>query len=325
MEPAANSEKEKISTISELLERLGTYRTGDFIFRGQADAKWKLKSGAVRRVQGKSKWNKDDYPSSDDVLDYVQELISNARSLGLEFHGSLSEACRELKILAELQHHGAATNLIDFSRNILIALWMVCSGEPGADGRIFVVDLFDENIEELEVGDADCKSVDELFRENKIRVWTPERFVSRIQSQASVFVIAPDEGRIPCREIIIAKGAKQRLLKELAEKFALTEAQVYPDLPGFARSNRVDAPRYARDIGYYLQLSQKYVRQQNFPMALRALGKATNIDPENSAGWFRKGYCSGELKKNKDALTYYDRAIELDPKYAAAYNNRGSA
>ena len=57
----------------------------------------------------------------------------------LEYNENLLKKCRlknydkreqkqldDLELLADLQHHGAATCLIDFTRNALIALWFAC-------------------------------------------------------------------------------------------------------------------------------------------------------------------------------------------------------
>lgn len=43
----------------------------------------------------------------------------------------------DFELLAKLQHHGAATRLIDVSRNMLVALWFTCSSEPEKTGLLF--------------------------------------------------------------------------------------------------------------------------------------------------------------------------------------------
>ena len=47
----------------------------------------------------------------------------------------------DLEILAELQHFGAATCLIDFSRSALVALWFACqhSSKGEANGKVYAV------------------------------------------------------------------------------------------------------------------------------------------------------------------------------------------
>jgi hypothetical protein len=50
--------------------------------------------------------------------DYHETLINDAKSY--HYH---KEKLSDLELLLELQHYGAATGLVDFSRDFLIALW----------------------------------------------------------------------------------------------------------------------------------------------------------------------------------------------------------
>jgi hypothetical protein len=43
----------------------------------------------------------------------------------------------KLKLLLELQHYGAATGLVDFSRDFLIALWFAAHDNKGKNGKVF--------------------------------------------------------------------------------------------------------------------------------------------------------------------------------------------
>jgi hypothetical protein len=49
-------------------------------------------------------------------------LINDAKSY--HYH---KEELSNLELLLELQHYGAATGLIDFSRDFLVALWFACN------------------------------------------------------------------------------------------------------------------------------------------------------------------------------------------------------
>ena len=42
-------------------------------------------------------------------------------------------------LLAQLQHYGSVTNLIDFTRDYLIALFFACDSEPETDGRVILL------------------------------------------------------------------------------------------------------------------------------------------------------------------------------------------
>ena len=53
---------------------------------------------------------------------------------------------------------------------------------------------------------------------------------------------------------------------------------------------------------------------------LLLLGSCNNPAEEE---YYKKGDASGKAKDYKDAITQYDKAIELNPKLAKAYNGRG--
>jgi hypothetical protein len=45
------------------------------------------------------------------------------------------EKLSNLELLLELQHYGAATGLVDFSRDFLIALWFAAHDNKGKNGK----------------------------------------------------------------------------------------------------------------------------------------------------------------------------------------------
>ena len=87
------------------------------IYRGQADASWSLESAASRRIKGSKKAGKK--PTSNKVTplefeEYHNDLILDANSRGHGYHGA--RRLRDLEALARLQHNGAATAFIDFTK-----------------------------------------------------------------------------------------------------------------------------------------------------------------------------------------------------------------
>jgi hypothetical protein len=48
---------------------------------------------------------------------------------------SHKEKLSDLELLLELQHYGAATGLVDFSRDFLIALWFAAHDNKGKNGK----------------------------------------------------------------------------------------------------------------------------------------------------------------------------------------------
>lgn len=96
---------------------------GQLIFRGQANSEWELASSAARRLNDFKLEGNENATSQSDFISYHVNMIANARSYG---YGELTANSKlsDLEILAEIQHYGGSTCLVDFSTNFLIALWM---------------------------------------------------------------------------------------------------------------------------------------------------------------------------------------------------------
>ena len=107
-----------VKTLSEFLTWAEQFNDGQYLFRGVRKKCYKIEAGACRRLPKVDRYN----PAK--LLKINQELIDKARLLG---HDQLNgEHLSDLPLLAELQHFRAATCLIDFTRNALIALWFAC-------------------------------------------------------------------------------------------------------------------------------------------------------------------------------------------------------
>ncbi len=59
--------------------------------------------------------------------------------------------------------------------------------------------------------------------------------------------------------------------------------------------------------------------------AIKDYDKAIEIDPENAMAYNNRGNVKQYLRDLQGAIQDYDKAIEIDPNYATAYNNRGIA
>ena len=138
------SEKESKSVIAGYLQKLDELigseaSEGNYAYRGQENAKWGVESGALRRL------GNPNLPKEDFIIYHENELLEPARMDG---HGvEDGRELEDLELLAKLQHHGAATCLIDFTRNFFVAMWFACQPhkEGAKDGKIFILDTSDEN------------------------------------------------------------------------------------------------------------------------------------------------------------------------------------
>ena len=227
----------------------------------------KIEAGACRRLPEVDRYN----PAK--LLKINQELIDKARLLG---HDQLSgEQLSDLALLAELQHFRAATCLIDFTRNALVALWFACeqiatvkSKEKKkktdskdkveeTDGKVYAVRIDDPARFRTITSDLLEKDIDYFFVEDEngrypLYQWQPKLQNNRIIAQQSVFIFggAKIEAADEC---IISRGAKQDLLKALDKLVGFTDATIYPDSDGFARLHVQNNPDFEPDPPGYLQ------------------------------------------------------------------------
>lgn len=81
------------------------------IWRGQASCWWRLESRMGRLGM-----------SADEMVTQECAMLSETREIGIENAQHLGD----WEILARLRHHGAATRLIDFTTDPLVALWFLC-------------------------------------------------------------------------------------------------------------------------------------------------------------------------------------------------------
>ena len=132
---------EKIAQIRSASRRLA--------YRGQSNSAWGIRSGAARRLlhhvtESHSKDYEGTVPFGKLYVMYHQHaLLEPARTYGFDLSESQSDS--DLQLLSQLQHFGAATGLIDFTWDSLVALWFATSAPHNRQcaGRIFVIDLND--------------------------------------------------------------------------------------------------------------------------------------------------------------------------------------
>ena len=135
--PTTNAAQAARDIVSAATWFHSTFSNEVWLWRGQANARFGLEPGAHTRVRGSNL-------ASDEatVLRATNHLLGTARKLGLDRDGKV--ALPDLALLATLQHHGAATPLLDVTTDPLIALWMVANAtaeEPDSldetTGRLF--------------------------------------------------------------------------------------------------------------------------------------------------------------------------------------------
>jgi len=152
------------SKIAEYLIELSkrTSASGTYAYRGQKNADRGVESAAHRRLKNMSESFADEW-----FINYHEKVIiepARMNGYGVKDGREVSD----LELLAELQHYGAATCLIDFTRDFLVALWFACQAYKGEkkteqDGKVFVLNINDAQIfSSLEQGDMKYKIKDRV-------------------------------------------------------------------------------------------------------------------------------------------------------------------
>lgn len=158
-------------------------------WRGQAKIKWPVWSGAVRRIRQNPRVTNTINSSTEMLVrKYEENLIDRAKANG--YNRRKGRELSELEILASLQHHGAATCLLDFSENIFASLWFAVSESPQETGVLLGV----QHIEEYHLRGFDLmsKPIKDLLSHSKYKNsnlwWKSQVLFERMRSQQSVFM-----------------------------------------------------------------------------------------------------------------------------------------
>ena len=339
--------KDVAGYLKEVSEIKAKWSSSTLVFRGQENEEWLLESSAERRL-------KASLPSQNRIPD----------QLFIEYHEDLLKKCKlknydqrerkqldDLELLADLQHHGAATCLIDFTRNALVALWFACE-KSEENGKVFVVNTTDAKIRAIIPTDMKkAKSINDILEfktretdEDQVAgsptsetlaaspnkptfwYWTPAHLNERITAQHSLFLFGlPSSEELRSEEVIIESANKEQILRELEELHDICEESLFPDFVGFAYTQRSDAPYPILDAEEYLRRGIEAEQQGQDAEAIQDLTKAIELNPELAKAYYIRGLAYGSQGEYKHAVQDYTKAIELNPEFAEAYYFRGSA
>lgn len=220
------------------------------------------------------------------------ELLDDARTKG--FGVQDGRVLTDLELLTELQHFGAATCLLDFTEDPLVALYMACKDLDTKDGQVYV--LPDAGLDVAFV-DSEIDVVIEKSRPLKFIPHMQGSAERRIIRQSGVFIIGLDDQYERLTHVCIASVDKENILKELASIYQISDETIFIDLSGFANARSAEKRLQSHFISFYEGL--------NF----------------HKAGLLKSDSQRVELLKR--AIETYNKALELKPDFAEAYHGRG--
>ena len=330
--------------ISEIEEKAAD---GNYIYRGepggyeQPSFDGKVSSSLWRQFRLAFK-NREAFEKKRDFNKLQESYLRNARRYD-------KDRCQDdFELASKLQHLGGKTNLIDFTRCHLVALFFACDGSYDKPGRVILFELTDD-------------------KRSGYKIKAPQRPENRVEAQKSVFVQHPngviEEDDI--EEIIcIEPSFKKRILTHLRKYHGVYTQEIYNDLQGYIKHQKIHHDAYSvyrqgeiarlfsigipsidgialadiaikrldKAIGLdplfveaYFERAHVYWSQDNFDKAIEDFTSAIDLNPDHALTHFQRGKVYRCKGCDDRAIDDFNRAIDLDPGDAEAYRERGFA
>lgn len=221
-----------IRNVADLTRLVSKLSKGLWLFRGELDSKWPLRSGIDREeaIARRGVFSRSMYE---------RLLLNNFKLRVIPFLSR--EPKDEWEWLALAQHHGLPTRLLDWTTNPLVALHFAVSSNQGRqDG---VVTAYRHNKAFI-----NPKEEPDPLSVKCIEAYRPPNFAERISAQGAVFTAEPESfeqdnasGRALNRWLVSAQ-AVQHICEELS-KLGFTESTLFPGLDGICKYLRFTDPK----------------------------------------------------------------------------------
>ena len=230
------------------------------------------------------------------------QIVHEAR----EYSGDLND---EVDLVTYLRHHGAPTNLIDFTSSLHVALFFACNDCEEEDGYVYV---------------QDAATVHDRIRR-------PRNLNRRATAQRSVFIESPFGFIDPPHHVMITKDIKADMLRYLNLLYGISAKTVYYDLNGFIQNYSIrkslhDALRSAMRYGVLNDLSHRSAAT-NVPsnydqLIIDSYGVVLTYDPTNYIAYNSRGTAFHNRGDYDKSISDFGRAVELFPS-DQSYSNLG--
>lgn len=259
----------------------------------------------------------------------LEEMIRKAKNL---YPNKYNNEMSDLDILADIQHYGGATCLVDFSKNVLTSIWFACNSEPTSNGYLYCYNVMEDMIKNDSLSyikpEDENKNIASLIAQTytetnvcsdidtRFCLWEPSKKNNRIFRQDSVFLFGIEEFKVKDHGVnVIGINAEWKLpiLSVLKAVFNISGSTIFSDYFGFANNmNKKNLYKKMRESVY----SRGYMSmiKGNYQSALNFL-KLSEI---SSSSWdvkqllelhFSLGVCYKNLGNNHRNTHYSDNAI----------------
>ena len=319
----------QIKTLDDFTKWTKKFAPGECVFRGVTNESYGIQASAYRRL-------KEDERNFEKFLEINKDLIDEVILRG--YDEKEGRKLSHLEILAELQHFGAATCLIDFSHSAQVALWFACqlgsksSQDSGnlLNGKVLAVNYHLRHFKKVKSDTLENK-IDEFLQggeDSYLYYWQPRQQNNRIIGQKSVFLFGHYEFDA-YGECIILENNKQDILTELEQVSGITEAMLFPDFAKLADLRSEDVPYVGLNKYEYWQLASDQFQKENYAESVTYYDRVLDQDPDYVEAYYKRGQAKYYSEQYKSAISDLDKFISMNPDYSTdfdyiqAYNYRG--
>lgn len=320
----------RIATLADFMKWAKRFNPGQYVFRGVTNETYKIQASAYRRLKNEGDRNFERF------LEINKDLIDETIRRGYDERNG--RELSQLEILAELQHHGAATCLIDFSYSAQIALWFACgqdsktsqNSDNPPNGKVFAV--YNQLPDFKEVKSDILKNDIDYFLQEEISplwYWQPRQQNNRIIAQQSIFLFGHPEFEANAECVILVDG-KEDILTELKQVSGITEAMLFPDFEKFAFLRREEEPYTVRSAHEYMELAREQLNREQlnideYDKVIGYYDRAIDQDPDYVEVYYLRGRAKLDYGHYESAIWDFNMFISLNPDYAEAYYCRAMA
>lgn len=273
---------------------------------------------------------------------YLSSLLSVLSESRKNCPEKYNNSC-DLYILADLQHRGGATCLVDFSKNALVSLWFACNPVKYEgkyqDGVLYCYnymnDIIVKNSLSIVHQTDERKSIQDLLYDtytvidycsdslNRFRIWDPVAINNRVVRQDSIFLFGIEKFYPHNHDIlaIVIPHNLKLLIREVLERyFNITATTIFNDEVGLATANNKFKP-FRNDTSSFIDRCYDNgfdsMLQGNYHEALELLTTYDIDKPQNVSIrkkielCFSLAVCYKKLAtKENYGIIYYRNAIQ---------------
>ncbi len=226
-----------------------------------------------------------------------KEIVSKARD------ALFSEDTPTVDILTDLRHFGGDTALVDFSRNLLVALFFACNGDQEEDGYVFVLPTTDKL---GKIGSGGIHSDDRGSDAALVSAARTPQSRARVDAQSSVFVHVPGKEVEGLRTIRVSRAMKSACLDHLKRFHDIRQETMYNDLIGHIQNEqnfKTAETAFCRGLA----------KQDNkdHAGAIKDYDEAIRLRPESPNAFNNRGNAKLALGNMEDAHTDLETALAL--------------